>query len=87
MALTWPKEPLLIGTKIPRQDGVLKASGKAKYPSDVIPKGMLFGAVLYSPHAHAKIKSIDTKAAEKLPGASGNCTPKALSVSLWTSAK
>ena len=68
MAVKWPKEPLVIGTKVLRQDGMAKATGKAKYPSDVIPKGMLFGAVLYSPHAHAKIKSIDVSAAEAMSG-------------------
>ena len=47
---------------------MLKASGKAKYPSDMRPEGTLFGVMLYSPHAHAKIKSIDTSAAEKMPG-------------------
>ena len=58
----------MIGTRIPRLDGLAKASGKAKYPSDVRPEGTLFGVMLYSPHAHAKIKSIDTSAAEKMPG-------------------
>ena len=57
---SWPENPRLIGTRIPRLDGLLKASGKAKYPSDVRPEGTLFGVMLYSPHAHAKIKSIDT---------------------------
>src|SRR3954447_790818 len=64
----WPENPRLIGTNIPRLDGLAKASGKAKYPSDVRPEGTLFGVMLYSPHARAKIKSIDTSAAEKLPG-------------------
>ncbi len=64
----WPETTRLIGTRIPRLDGLAKASGKAKYPSDVHPEKMLFGAILYSPHAHAKITSIDTTAAEKLPG-------------------
>jgi xanthine dehydrogenase YagR molybdenum-binding subunit len=68
MALSWPEQPRLIGTKIPRVDGLLKASGRAKYPSDVHPEGMLFGVLLYSPHGHAKIKSIDVSAAEKTPG-------------------
>jgi xanthine dehydrogenase YagR molybdenum-binding subunit len=64
----WPETTRLIGTKIPRLDGLAKASGRAKYPSDVRPEGLLFGAILWSPHAHAKIKSIDVSAAEKLPG-------------------
>ncbi len=68
MALTWPENPRLIGTKVPRLDGLAKASGRAKYPSDTRPEGTLFAVMLYSPHAHAKIKSIDTSAAEKLPG-------------------
>src|SRR6185437_16603352 len=64
----WPAAPNLIGKRIPRLDGLLKASGKAKYPSDVRPEGTLFGAMLYSPYAHARVKSIDTSAAEKMPG-------------------
>ena len=64
----WPENPRLIGNAIPRLDGLAKASGQAKYPSDVRPEGMLFGVMLYSPYAHAKIKSIDTSAAEKMPG-------------------
>jgi xanthine dehydrogenase YagR molybdenum-binding subunit len=65
---SWPESPRLIGTSIVRLDGLLKASGKAKYPSDVRPEGTLFAVMLYSPHAHAKVKSIDTSAAEKMPG-------------------
>jgi xanthine dehydrogenase YagR molybdenum-binding subunit len=65
---TWPEQPRLINTDIPRLDGLAKASGRAKYPSDERPKGTLFGAILYSPHAHAKITKIDISKAEKLPG-------------------
>src|SRR3954469_1607990 len=64
----WPENPRLIGTNIPRLDGLAKASGKAKYPSDVRPEGTLFGVMLYSPHAHARVRSIDISAAEKMPG-------------------
>src|SRR5262245_47330587 len=64
----WPDNPRLIGTRIPRIDGMGKASGKTKYPSDVHPPGLLFGVMLYSPYAHAKVTSIDTSAAERLPG-------------------
>src|SRR5437016_7122579 len=64
----WHAPPNLIGTRIPRLDGLAKAAGKAKYPSDVRPEGTLFGVMLYSPYAHAKVKSIDTSAAEKMPG-------------------
>jgi xanthine dehydrogenase YagR molybdenum-binding subunit len=68
MALTWPENPRLIGTAVPRLDGLAKASGKAKYPSDVHPEGMLHAVMLYSPYAHAKVVSIDLSAAEKMPG-------------------
>ena len=65
---SWPENPVLINTRIQRLDGLAKASGKAKYPSDVRPEGTLFGVMLYSPYAHAKVKSIDISAAEKMPG-------------------
>lgn len=65
---SWPTETNIISTRIPRLDGLAKASGKAKYPSDERPEGILFGVVLYSPYAAATVKSIDTSAAEKLPG-------------------
>src|SRR5215475_9983727 len=64
----WPAAPNVIGKRVPRLDGLQKASGKAKYPSDVRPEGMLFGVMLYSPHAHAKVTSIDISDAEKMPG-------------------
>ena len=64
----WPGKTRLIGTRVPRLDGLAKASGRAKYPTDLRPEGMLFGAVLYSPYAHANVKSVDTSAAEKMPG-------------------
>jgi xanthine dehydrogenase YagR molybdenum-binding subunit len=71
MAVKWPDYPRVINSRVPRLDGLLKASGRAKYPSDVRPEGTLFGVMLYSPHAHAKIKSIDISAAEKMPGVKG----------------
>jgi xanthine dehydrogenase YagR molybdenum-binding subunit len=64
----WPEQTRLIGTEIPRLDGLAKASGRAKYPSDERPEGMLFGVILYSPHAHAKVTSIDTAKAATMPG-------------------
>src|SRR6185437_4443445 len=64
----WPENPRLIGTRIPRVDGMGKASGRTRYPSDVRPEGLLFGVMLYSPYAHARVKSIDTADAEKMPG-------------------
>jgi xanthine dehydrogenase YagR molybdenum-binding subunit len=64
----WPENSRVIGGRIPRLDGMAKATGRAKYPSDVRPEGTLFGVMLYSPYASAKVKSIDISAAEKMPG-------------------
>lgn len=57
-----------VGTRPIRPDGVPKVTGRALYGADLKLPGMLFGKVLRSPHAHARIRSIDTSAAEALPG-------------------
>jgi CO/xanthine dehydrogenase Mo-binding subunit len=58
----------VIGTRPVRHDGVDKVTGRAKYGADIRLTGMLAGAVLRSPHAHARIRGIDTAAAKALPG-------------------
>src|SRR5205823_5830719 len=68
MANTWPKERRILGTKVQRLDGPDKATGRAKYSFDINRPGMLHASILRCPHAHAKIKSLDTSAAEKMPG-------------------
>lgn len=65
---TVEKKYQVIGTRPIRHDGVDKVTGRARYGADTRLTGMLAGAVLRSPHAHAKIKSIDTSKAEALPG-------------------
>src|SRR3972149_1610643 len=57
-----------IGTRPIRHDGVDKVTGRASYGADLAMPGMLRGAVLRSPHAHARIVSIDTGPAEAVPG-------------------
>src|SRR5438309_1800766 len=57
-----------IGGAIPKPDAWLKATGTATYAGDVRLPGMLEAKVLRSPHPHARIVSIDTSAAEALPG-------------------
>src|SRR5262249_46113994 len=66
----WPdaERRTLIGKRIPRVDSPAKLSGHAKYTYDVHRPGMLYGKVVRCPYAHAKIISIDTSAAEKMPG-------------------
>ena len=58
----------VIGTRPVRPDGVDKVIGRAKYGADYSFPGMLHGKVLRSPHAHARIKSINFDKALKLPG-------------------
>ncbi len=62
------KEFKYVGKRNPRPDGVDKVTGRAKYGADLLLPGMLYGRVLRSPHAHAKIISIDASEALKLAG-------------------
>ena len=57
-----------VGTRPDRPDGVDKVTGRAKYGADAYAPGMLFGAMVRSPHAHAKILKIDATKAMKLEG-------------------
>ncbi len=58
----------VIGTRPIRPDGTDKVTGRAEYGADLKLEGMLYGAVLRSPHAHARIKRIDVSKAEALHG-------------------
>ncbi len=58
----------LIGSRMPRIDSEAKATGRAAFAGDINLPRMLSAAVLRSPHAHARIKSIDTEKAKALPG-------------------
>ena len=57
----------VVGTSPVRHDGVDKVTGTALYGADLRLPAMLFGQVLRSPHAHARIKSIDVSKAEAHP--------------------
>lgn len=63
-----PEKRSLIGKRISRVDGPDKVSGKAKYTYDLHAPGMLYGKVVRSPYAHCKVVSVDTSAAEQIPG-------------------
>ena len=65
-----------IGTRPIRPDGIEKVTGRAKFGADEVLPGMLLGRVLRSPHAHAKIISIDTSKAAGLPGVLSVITAK-----------
>ncbi|MCI0790332.1 MAG: xanthine dehydrogenase family protein molybdopterin-binding subunit [Chloroflexi bacterium] len=58
----------VVGTRPIRPDGTDKVTGRALYGADFDTSGLLHGKVLRSPHAHAKIRSIDTSKAEALQG-------------------
>ncbi len=66
--MPWPQRRRVIGTKVQRLDGPDKATGRAKYSFDINLQGLLHARIVRSPHAHARIKDIDTAAAEKVPG-------------------
>ena len=57
-----------IGQRTIRPDGMDKVTGRAQFAADTTMPGMIWGKVLRSPHPHARIRSIDTSKAEKLPG-------------------
>src|SRR5262245_16889645 len=65
-----------VGTRPIRHDGVDKVTGRAAYGADFTMPGMLHGAILRSPHAHARIVSIDSSAAEAMPGVKAVLTGK-----------
>ena len=58
----------VVGTRPVRPDGVDKVTGRAMFGADMVLPGMLWGKVKRSPHAHARIVSIDTSKALKLAG-------------------
>jgi xanthine dehydrogenase YagR molybdenum-binding subunit len=58
----------LLNHPLRRVDGPLKVTGAAQYTYDKNMPGMLYGRVLRSPHAHARVKSVDVTAARRIPG-------------------
>ena len=66
----------VVGTRPIRHDGADKVTGRAKYGADFHAAGLLHGKTLRSPHAHARIKSIDTSKAEALAGVRAVVTSK-----------
>lgn len=62
------KKTAVVGTRQAKVDAYERVSGAAVFPHDVTLPDMLHGAILRCPYAHAKVLSIDTAAAEKMPG-------------------
>jgi xanthine dehydrogenase molybdenum-binding subunit len=57
-----------IGKRLRKKDGREKVTGRAIYGQDLVLPRMLAGKILYSPYPHAKIRSIDTRKAKRVPG-------------------
>ncbi len=58
----------VVGKRLPKLDAPEKVSGRIRYANDLSFPGVLAGGILRSPHAHARVVSIDTTAAEAMPG-------------------
>ena len=58
----------VVGSRPVRHDGVDKVTGRARYAADTAMPGLLYGKIVRSPHAHARIRSIDASRALALPG-------------------
>lgn len=70
------KELKVVGKSVERKDARVKVTGKAKYAGDLVAAGMLYGKILRSPLAHARILNIDTSKAKALPGVMAVITGK-----------
>ncbi|MGD8521663.1 MAG: molybdopterin-dependent oxidoreductase [Desulfobacterales bacterium] len=68
------KEFNVVGARLPMMDAAQKVTGAALFTDDLVLPGMLYGKILRSPLAHAKIVRIDTSKAEKLSGVKGVVT-------------
>ena len=66
----WPINDELehVGKSVPRTDAALKVTGRAQFTADVRLPGQLYGKLLRSPHANARIRGIDYAAAQRYPG-------------------
>jgi xanthine dehydrogenase YagR molybdenum-binding subunit len=64
-------ETAVVGKPLPRVDGYERVSGTAIYPSDISLPGMLYGAILRCPHAHAQVRNVDTSRVTTMPGVRG----------------
>ena len=74
-----PKNYAVLNTSPIRKGVPEKATGQAKYTGDITLPNMLYGAILHSPLAHARILNIDISKAKKLPGVKAVLTTKEVS--------
>jgi 4-hydroxybenzoyl-CoA reductase subunit alpha len=78
----------VIGSRLGKVDGISKSTGRALYTDDIALPGMLHGRILRSPHAHARILSIDASEAEAMDGVhaviTGADMPEPYCIIPWT---
>ena len=65
---SWPSERRLIGQRIPRLDGAIKATGEATYSYDINQPRLCYGKILRCSHGRARIVTLNMTAAERAPG-------------------
>lgn len=66
----------VVNRELPRLESMKKATGQAKYTEDLAFTGLAYAALVRSPYSHAKVLSIDTSEAEKIPGYLGCALPE-----------
>ncbi len=76
----------IVGRAHPVKDAVEKVTGSLKYAVDMTVQNMVYGKILRCPHAHARIKKIDTSKAEALPGVVGVLTHNDVPQNDWEAA-
>ncbi|GMV41604.1 MAG: carbon-monoxide dehydrogenase large subunit [Myxococcales bacterium] len=80
--------PGVVGRRVPKVGALDRCTGRAVYTDDMVLPGMLHGKILRSPHAHARIRSIDSSAALALPGVraviTGRDMPTPYGIIPWT---
>ncbi len=76
-------EERFIGKRVSAIDSPIKATGTADYVADIRLPGMAYGKVLRSPHAHARIRSLDASRAKKLPGVLGVASRENTPTAKW----
>jgi xanthine dehydrogenase YagR molybdenum-binding subunit len=64
----WGEQFTVLRQQTPRVDGPLKATGSARYSYDIQMPGMLYGAILRSPYAHAMVRGVDLSGARQHSG-------------------
>lgn len=73
-------ETEVVGARRFRVDAYERVSGTAVYPSDLRLPNLLYGAILRSPHPHAKVRKMDTSQAKQIPGVRAILTPQSPAV-------